>query len=83
MLNTNVRQRFADYQARHFQWTLADGIATITLNRPERKNPLTMDSYAELRELFRGLPYARAATCTRSSVRWWRWRCRSCSSSRG
>jgi enoyl-CoA hydratase/carnithine racemase len=59
MLNTNVRQRFADYQARHFQWTLADGIATITLNRPERKNPLTMDSYAELRELFRGLQYAR------------------------
>jgi enoyl-CoA hydratase/carnithine racemase len=29
-------------------------VATVTLNRPERKNPLTFDSYAELRDLFRG-----------------------------
>lgn len=39
----------------HFQWAFADGIATVTLNRPERKNPLTFDSYAELCALFRGL----------------------------
>src|SRR5476649_2063565 len=52
------RARFADYQARHFLFDVADGVATLTLNRPERKNPLTFDSYAELRELFRALAYA-------------------------
>lgn len=51
-----------DYQARHFHFT-AHGdaeqrIAVLTLNRPERKNPLTFDSYAELRDLFRDLVYA-------------------------
>ena len=39
----------------HFLWDYADGVATVTLNRPERKNPLTFDSYAELRDLFRAL----------------------------
>ncbi|MDR2188405.1 MAG: enoyl-CoA hydratase family protein [Azonexus sp.] len=50
----------AGYQARHFLWSASpDGkVATITLNRPERKNPLTFDSYAELRDLFRALSYA-------------------------
>jgi enoyl-CoA hydratase/carnithine racemase len=48
-----------DYQARHFLWVLEDGVGTITLNRPERKNPLTFDSYAELRELFRALVHAK------------------------
>jgi enoyl-CoA hydratase/carnithine racemase len=43
----------------HFKWDYADGIATVTLNRPERKNPLTFDSYAELRDMFRALVYAR------------------------
>jgi len=52
------RATFADYQARHFLFEVADGVATLTLNRPERKNPLTFDSYAELRELFRALAYA-------------------------
>lgn len=33
------------------------GIATVSLNRPDRKNPLTFDSYAELRDWFRALPY--------------------------
>ncbi|MCH7861806.1 enoyl-CoA hydratase family protein [Sphingomonas sp. NPDC092331] len=42
----------------HFGWQFADGIATITLNRPERKNPLTFESYAELRDAFRDLVYA-------------------------
>ncbi len=50
--------QLADYQATHFLWQAADGVATITLNRPERKNPLTFDSYAELRDLFRALVYA-------------------------
>ena len=45
----------ADYQARHFAYAFERGVATLTLNRPERKNPLTFDSYAELRDLFRGL----------------------------
>jgi len=39
----------------YFLWGFADGVGTITLNRPERKNPLTFDSYAELRDLFRAL----------------------------
>ena len=42
----------ADYAAQHFLWHCEDGVATITLNRPDRKNPLTFDSYAELRDLF-------------------------------
>ena len=45
----------AGYEARHFGWSVADTVATITLNRPERKNPLTFESYAELRDLFRQL----------------------------
>jgi len=48
----------AGYEARHFQWSVADGVATIVLNRPERKNPLTFDSYAELRDLFHQLKWA-------------------------
>lgn len=48
------------YSAEHFRWDYAAGIATITLNRPERKNPLTFESYAELRDLFRDLVYANA-----------------------
>jgi enoyl-CoA hydratase/carnithine racemase len=58
MLNKNTRRPFANYKANHFTWALDAGIATISLNRPERKNPLTLDSYAELRELFRALVYA-------------------------
>ena len=48
----------AGYEAQHFLWQCEGGVATITLNRPERKNPLTFDSYAELRDLFRNLAYA-------------------------
>ena len=47
---------FAGHQAQHFSWQYgADGVAVLTLNRPERKNPLTFESYAELRELFTSL----------------------------
>jgi enoyl-CoA hydratase/carnithine racemase len=49
------RKPLAGYAGRHFAWSVADGLASVTLNRPERKNPLTFDSYAELRDLFRGL----------------------------
>jgi enoyl-CoA hydratase/carnithine racemase len=43
----------------HFLWDYDEGVATITLNRPERKNPLTFESYAELRDAFRAMVYAR------------------------
>ena len=43
----------ADYEAEHFRFAVADRVATITLDRPERKNPLTFESYEELAELFR------------------------------
>ena len=54
------RTTFQDYRASHFDWQCsADGrVATITLNRPEKKNPLTFDSYAELRDLFFALQNA-------------------------
>ena len=52
------RKPLAGYQATHFRWQLDAAVATITLNRPERKNPLTFESYAELRDLFRQLRYA-------------------------
>jgi enoyl-CoA hydratase/carnithine racemase len=48
----------ANYEARNFQYKVSDGVACITLNRPDRKNPLTFDSYAELRELFRAMALA-------------------------
>ncbi len=57
-LQAGNRRPLAGYQARHFLWSLNDGVATITLNRPERKNPLTFDSYAELRDLFGQLRHA-------------------------
>ena len=40
---------------RHFQWRMEGGVGVVTLNRPERKNPLTFDSYAELRDFFGNL----------------------------
>jgi enoyl-CoA hydratase/carnithine racemase len=50
--------RAADYHARHFSWSVQGKVGTITLNRPERKNPLTFDSYGELRDFFIDLKYA-------------------------
>jgi len=43
------------FRPEHFLWDFADGVATVSLNRPERKNPLTFESYAELRDTFRAL----------------------------
>src|SRR6202521_4737503 len=45
----------AGYEARHFKYRVKAGVASITLARPERKNPLTFDSYSELRDLFRAM----------------------------
>ncbi|MEO5972081.1 MAG: enoyl-CoA hydratase family protein [Sphingomicrobium sp.] len=50
----------AEFAPKHFRWDFADGVATVTLDRPERKNPLTFDSYAELRDTFRALTAAPA-----------------------
>ena len=52
------RIQLANYQAKHFGYAVNGKVATITLNRPERKNPLTFDSYGELRDLFREMVYA-------------------------
>ncbi|HEV8689800.1 MAG TPA: enoyl-CoA hydratase family protein [Ideonella sp.] len=52
------RMALAGYEARHFDWQVHDGVASVTLNRPERKNPLTFESYAELRDLFGQLRFA-------------------------
>jgi enoyl-CoA hydratase/carnithine racemase len=52
------RRPLAGYRATHFLWQADDGVATITLDRAERKNPLTFASYAELRDLFAQLKYA-------------------------
>src|SRR5918912_1379877 len=49
---------FGDYRPRHFLWSLDGRVATVTLSRPERKNPLTFESYAELRDTFRALQHA-------------------------
>ncbi len=63
MSNTDARFApqdidFSVFKPKHFGWQLDGKVATITLNRPERKNPLTFDSYAELRDTFRNLVYA-------------------------
>ena len=50
----------AQHRARHFRLEVDGKLAVVTLDRPERKNPLTFDSYAELRDLFRTLPYDRS-----------------------
>ncbi|RGP36472.1 enoyl-CoA hydratase family protein [Pseudotabrizicola alkalilacus] len=48
----------AGLKPQHFLWEMQGRVAVIRLSRPERKNPLTFDSYAELRDTFRALPYA-------------------------
>ncbi|HEX8883253.1 MAG TPA: enoyl-CoA hydratase family protein [Noviherbaspirillum sp.] len=54
----NQPDRIADYEARNFLFSVRAGVATVTLNRPDRKNPLTFESYAELRGLFRAMASA-------------------------
>jgi enoyl-CoA hydratase/carnithine racemase len=52
------RRPLGDWRPMHFEWTVAERVGTVTLNRPDRKNPLTFDSYAELRDLFARLRHA-------------------------
>jgi enoyl-CoA hydratase/carnithine racemase len=52
-----TRADFGNFRPRHFLWQTDGAVATVTLNRPERKNPLTLESYAELRDTFRDLAY--------------------------
>ena len=60
-MDNPMRAQFSEragYQGQHVGWQLEAGVATITLRRPERKNPLSFESYAELRDLFHGLRWA-------------------------
>lgn len=57
-LDAGTRTSLAGLSPTHFRWDCTDGVATITLHRPERKNPLTFESYAELRDTFRALRQA-------------------------
>lgn len=61
-LRAGNHKLLAGYPAQHFQWQVEAGVGTVTLNRPKRKNPLTFDSYAELRDLFSQLKYAQDVT---------------------
>ena len=54
-----TKKNLSAYGATHFSWRVEDHVGHIVLNIPERKNPLTFDSYAELRDLFRDLVYDR------------------------
>ena len=47
--------RGAEFRPQHFLWEMRGDVAILTLNRPEKKNPLTFESYAELRDTFRAL----------------------------
>lgn len=49
------KRLFADYQPSNFIWNVSGRVGTIMLNRPQKKNPLTFEAYAELRDLFSGL----------------------------
>ncbi|MBU3029527.1 enoyl-CoA hydratase family protein [Paracoccus marinaquae] len=48
----------AGFEPKHFLWEVRDRVAVIRLDRPDRKNPLTFESYAELRDTFRALVHA-------------------------
>ena len=58
MNSTNTTTALGTYSATHFRWHVANRVGYVELSRPERKNPLTFDSYAELRDMFRALAYA-------------------------
>jgi enoyl-CoA hydratase/carnithine racemase len=47
--------RGAEFRPQHFRWEMRGAVAVVTLNRPDKKNPLTFNSYAELRDIFRAL----------------------------
>jgi enoyl-CoA hydratase/carnithine racemase len=53
----------ASFKPKHFLWEMKDKVAIVRLNRPERKNPLSFESYAELRDMFRNLVHATDVDC--------------------
>ncbi len=55
----NTHTALAGHKPQHFKWHAEEGVGVITLDRPDKKNPLTFESYAELRDFFRKLQYAR------------------------
>ncbi len=55
-MNTSIKA--SDFKPKSFGWRVTDKVASITLQRPERKNPLSFESYAELRDTFQQLQYA-------------------------
>ena len=57
--NNEIDMNPEKFKPEHFKWSYCDGIATICLDRPKRKNPLTFESYAELRDCFRDLVYTK------------------------
>ncbi len=61
---TRFRLRTADHDWEHFDFAVADGVATVTLNRPEKLNPLTFESYADLRDLLAELPHHAECRCS-------------------
>jgi enoyl-CoA hydratase/carnithine racemase len=56
-LASGNHKSLAGHEPRHFRWQQQGAVGLVTLNRPERKNPLTFESYAELRDLFRTLAH--------------------------
>ena len=60
--------RGAELHPKHFGWSVEDRVATITLDRPERKNPLTFESYRELISTFRSLQDMEDVKADRKSV---------------
>src|SRR6201997_2867248 len=55
---SKMAAKMAALKPKHFLWRMDGAVAVIQLNRPERKNPLTFESYAELRDTFRDLAHA-------------------------
>src|SRR5882757_3539637 len=53
----SIAMKGSDIKTQHIRWSVDGRVGTVTLDRPERKNPLTFESYGELRELFRLLTY--------------------------
>jgi len=53
MIANPVTLPLADYQAQHVRLAVDRKVATLTLNRPDKKNPLTFESYAEIGNIFR------------------------------